>query len=322
MSLTSNNHGRPWKPFQYPWAFDFYKKQQKISWIPEEVPMGQDVVDYKNKITDNERNLITQIFRFFVTADQEVGNNYHQRYLNTFTPNEVQMMLLTFANTESLHQEAYALLIDTVGLPETEYSQFMKYKEMKDKFDYFSQFTMENPTEIAKTIAAFGAFTEGLQLFASFAILLSFSRFNLMKGMGQIITWSIRDEDLHCQGIITLYHTFLQEHPEIDKLKLEQDIVEICKEIVRHEDAFIELAFGDDSDIRGLTSQQIKDYIRYIANYRLMELGIAPIYSISVNPLPWIAKIINSVEHANFFESRVTTYSRGNTGGDWDEAFS
>ncbi len=322
MSLTDKIY-RPYKPFHYPWAFDLYKLQQRVAWIPEEVPMGDDVKDYNDKLTINERNLLTQIFRFFVTADQEVGNNYHQRYLNTFTPNEIQMMLLKFADTESLHQEAYALLIDTVGLPETEYSLFLQYKEMKDKFDYFQEFSMESPFEVAKTLAAFGAFTEGLQLFASFAILLNFPRFNLMKGMGQIIAWSIRDENIHCDGIIQLFHTFLQENPSIDKEKLDIEINKICDEVVRHEDAFIDLAFGDDQDIRGLKAQDIKNYIRYMANFRLMQLKMPPKYVQNIiNPLPWIAEILNSVEHANFFESRSTEYSRAATKGTWEQAFS
>ena len=194
MSLTEIVPGRPFRPFQYGWAFDYFVEQEKIKWLPDEVPMGDDIKDYKANLTDGERRLITQIFRFFVTADQEVGNNYHQRYLQVFKPTEIIMMLMHFGAQESIHVWAYGHLIDTMGLPETEYSAFLQYKEMTDKYDYFQKFTMDNPHEIAKTLAAFGAFTEGLQLFASFAILLNFPRHNLMKGMGQIIAWSVRDE--------------------------------------------------------------------------------------------------------------------------------
>ena len=109
------------------------------------------------------------------------------------------MMLSAFSNIETVHIAAYSHLLDTIGMPEIEYQAFLKYKEMKDKFDYMQTFTVNSKYEIAKTLAAFGAFTEGLQLFASFAILLNFPRFGKMKGMGQIISWSVRDETLHCQ---------------------------------------------------------------------------------------------------------------------------
>ena len=217
---------------------------------------------------------------------------------------------------------AYSHLIDTVGLPETEYAAFTQYKEMKDKYDYYQNFSMDNPHEIAKTLAAFGAFTEGLQLFASFAILLNFPRFNLMKGMSSIISWSIRDEQTHVDGIIRLYHTFLQENPEIDIKLLHLDIEQICRDIVAHEDAFIDLAFGINPDIRGTNAEDIKQYIRFVANMRLMQLHMNPIYDQMENPIPWIVKEINAVEHANFFESRVTTYAKASSTGKWEEVFS
>jgi ribonucleoside-diphosphate reductase beta chain len=179
---------------------------------------------------------------------------------------------------------------------------------------------MDNPYEIAKTLAAFGAFTEGVQLFASFAILLNFPRHNLLKGSGQILDWSIRDENTHVDGVITLYHAFLAENPQIDLNLLEKDIIKICNEIITHEDAFIDLAFGVGK-IRGLTASEVKDYIRYVANMRLMQLKINPIYSQMTNPLPWLAKLINAEEHANFFEARSTTYAKAASTGSWDEAF-
>ena len=141
MSLTSVPEVRLYKPMVYPWAFDYFITHEKVHWLPEEVTMGEDSKDYNDKLSVAERNLVTQIFRFFVTADQEVGNNYHERYLKIFHPTEIRMMLGSFANRESIHMWAYAYLIDTVGLPETEYSAFTQYKEMKDKYDYFQGFS-------------------------------------------------------------------------------------------------------------------------------------------------------------------------------------
>ena len=131
--------------------------------------------------------------------------------MNVFKPTEVLMMMSAFASMETVHIAAYSHLLDTIGMPESEYSAFLKYKEMKDKYDYMQGFNVKSNHDIAKTIAVFSAFTEGLQLFASFAILLNFPRQNKMKGMGQIVTWSVRDETLHCNSMIRLFKNLLKK---------------------------------------------------------------------------------------------------------------
>jgi ribonucleoside-diphosphate reductase beta chain len=306
-----------YKPFRYPWAYEAWLTQQRVHWLPEEVPLADDVKDWHKNLTTSERNLLTQIFRFFTQADVEVNNCYMKHYSQVFKPTEVLMMLSAFSNIETVHIAAYSHLLDTVGMPEVEYSAFLKYKEMKDKYDYMHSFSMDSKHNIAKTLAAFGAFTEGLQLFASFAILLNFPRFNKMKGMGQIISWSVRDESLHCISIIKLFRTFVQENPEIWTEQLRQELAETCRTIVGHEDAFIDLAF-EMGFVEGLNSDEVKRYIRYIADRRLTQLGLDPIFQVDKNPLPWLDEMLNAVEHANFFESRSTEYSKASlSGGDW-----
>ncbi len=230
------------------------------------------------------------------------------------------MMLSAFSNIETVHIAAYSHLLDTVGMPELEYSAFMKYKEMKDKYDYMHGFSVDSKHEIAKTLAAFGGFTEGLQLFASFAILLNFPRFNKMKGMGQIISWSVRDESLHCISIIRLFRTFISENPEIWTDELKHELYVSCATIVDHEDAFIDLAF-EFGAVEGLTAAEVKAYIRFIADRRLMQLGLNPLFHVEKNPLPWLDEMLNAVEHANFFEARSTEYSKSSTIGEWDDAW-
>src|SRR5271168_577187 len=250
-----------YKPFRYPWAYEAWQKQQQVHWLPEEVPLADDVKDWKQKLTAAERNLLTQIFRFFTQADVEVNNCYMKKYAQVFQPTEVQMMLSAFSNMETIHIAAYSHLLDTIGMPEIEYSAFLRYKQMKDKYDYMQGFSCDGPVEIARTLAVFGAFTEGLQLFASFAMLMNFPRFNKMKGMGQIVSWSVRDETLHTQSIIKLFKTFVEENPEVWTKDLQDEITSACKTIVAHEDAFIDLAFGIGG-IEGLTAQDVKNYIR------------------------------------------------------------
>ncbi|UCH75838.1 MAG: ribonucleotide-diphosphate reductase subunit beta [Rhodospirillales bacterium] len=309
-----------YKPFRYPWAYDAWLTQQRIHWLPEEVPLADDVKDWRNKLTDAERNLLTQIFRFFTQADVEVNNCYMRHYARVFRPTEVQMMLAAFSNMETVHIAAYSHLLDTIGMPETEYQAFLKYKAMKDKYDFMQQWGVDSPEDIARTLAVFGGFTEGLQLFASFAMLLNFPRFNKMKGMGQIVTWSVRDETLHTNSAVRLFHAFIEENPAVWTDELRRDLTVACATIVDHEDAFIDLAF-ELGGIEGLTADEVKLYVRYIADRRLMQLSLPAMFEISGNPLPWLDEILNGVEHANFFENRATEYSRASTRGTWEEAF-
>ncbi|OYX05020.1 MAG: ribonucleotide-diphosphate reductase subunit beta [Caulobacter vibrioides] len=307
-----------YKPFRYPWAYDFWKKQQQVHWMPEEVPLGEDLKDWAVKLNDKERNLLTQIFRFFTQSDVEVQDNYMERYGRVFKPTEVKMMLASFANMETIHIAAYALLLETIGMPETEFSAFMEYEAMKAKHDYMQTFGVETNADICRTLAMFGGFTEGLQLFASFAMLMNFPRFNKMKGMGQIVSWSIRDESLHCDGIIKLYHAFNKETGAVTKA-VADDIVDCCKHVVGLEDRFIDLAF-EAGDVQGMVPDDIKQYIRFVADWRLRQLQLPEVYGVKENPLPWLQSLLSGVEHANFFEARATEYSKAATKGQWHGA--
>ena len=309
-----------YKPFKYPWAYEAWLKQQRIHWLPEEVPLAEDVKDWEKNLTPPEKNLLTQIFRFFVQADVEVNNCYMKHYSRVFKPTEVQMMLGAFSNTETIHIAAYSHLLDTIGMAEVEYSAFLEYEAMKDKFDYMRLWGVDSKEDIAKTLAVFGAFTEGLQLFASFAVLMNFPRQNRMKGMGQIVTWSVRDETLHTESAIKLFKTFIEENPEVWNDKVKEEITNACSTVIEHEDAFINLAF-ELGGVKGMEADEVKQYIRYIADRRLSQLGLPYLYNIEKNPLPWMDEMLNAVEHTNFFEGRATEYSRAATTGSWSDTF-
>lgn len=317
MSLTEPS--KAYRPFQYPWAYDFWEKQQNIHWLPKEISMADDIRDFGNLSPEN-KSLVTNVFRMFVQADIDVHDCYHKLYQAAFKPTEVQMMLTAFSNMETVHIAAYSHLLDSLGLPESEYHAFLEYDEMKAKHDFMHSFNIDDPTGVALSLAGVSAFGEGLQLFASFAILLNFPRQNLLNGMGQIVSWSVRDESLHCQGIMRLYHAWLAEHPDIDRGALSHRIREMCVSVVETEDKFIDMAF-EGGDVPGLTAAELKRYIRYIANLRLRGLGEAPIYDEPVNPLPWVDSQAVGIEHANFFERQGTEYSKGAAKGDWGNAF-
>jgi ribonucleoside-diphosphate reductase beta chain len=237
------------------------------------------------------------------------------------------MMMAAFTNMETVHIDAYALLLKTLGMPQTEFEAFRDYSEMKAKSDYMHTFGVGTCADVARTLAMFGAFTEGMSLFASFAMLMNFPRFNKMNGMGQIVSWSVRDESLHCEGITKLYHAWAEETGCVTKA-VRDDIREVAHTMVGLEEGFVDLAFSL-GEVQGMKAQEIKSYVRYIADWRLTQLKLEPVFGnfevtqsgykqLKAHPLPWLVEILNGVEHANFFEQRATEYSKGASSGSWD----
>jgi len=289
-----------------------------MHWLPEEVPLHEDIKDWKRRLSPQEKNLLTQLFRFFTTADVDIAGGYIDKYMPLFKPPEVRMMLSSFASMEAIHIHAYSLLMDTVGMPDIEYKKFQEFEDMKAKHEYLDNVELDSPSNIAKGLAIYSAFGEGLQLFSSFAILLNFTRFNKMKGMGQIVSFSIKDESLHVESMIKLFHAFLDENPKIWKSPLKKEIYQACQDMVDLEDKFIDLCFVEGA-VEGLTPDEIKTYIRFIADRRLLQLGLKPHYKQKVNPLPWLDWITTGVEHTNFFENTGSAYSKLDLTGSWNE---
>ena len=304
-----------YKPFDHPWMFDYYSQQNQMHWFPEDVPLHNDVKDWQT-MTDEEKNLLTQIFRLFTQSDVDVGAGYVDRYMRIFKKPEARMMMSSFANMESIHQHAYSLLLDTVGMPEVEYKAFSEYEAMADKHEYINavKVTKGDKKSIAKALAIYSGFTEGLQLFSSFIILLNFPRFGKMKGMGQIITYSIRDESMHVEAMTKLFREFMQENIDLWTDDFKAEIYQACREMVDLEDRFLDLVF-EQGDIPGLTKKEMQEYIRYIADRRLLQLGLKTNYNVKENPLNWLDDVLG-VEHQNFFEGRATTYMKAGLRGD------
>jgi len=310
------------KPFKYDWAYDSWLKHEQAHWLFSEVPMAEDVKQWKKSLTSQEKTFLTNIFRFFTQGDIDVAGGYVKNYLPHFPQPEVRMMLMGFAAREALHIAAYSHLIETLGLPETTYNQFLEYEAMKDKHDYVLNISSKNGTveATATHIAVFSAFTEGMQLFSSFIMLLNFPRHGLMKGMGQIVTWSIVDETMHADNMMKLFKEYVKENPVIWNDKLKSKIYTIAENMVKLEDKFIDLAFHE-GEMRDLKAEEVKQYIRYIADRRLIGLGMKGIFKIKKNPLPWIEEMINAPVHGNFFENRVTDYAKGALTGSWDDVW-
>ena len=305
-----------YKPFKYPWAVDLAKKHEEIHWIEDEAELSEDVQDWKTKLTEDEKEFITQVLRLFTQSDVQVGENYHELLIPKFKNNEVRNMLSSFAGREAVHQRAYALLNDTLGLPDEEYHRFLEYKEMADKVDFMKEGDTTTQTGLALALAQ-SVFNEGMSLFSSFVMLLNFQRFGKMKGMGTIVEWSIRDESLHVQGNAKLFRTFCEEHPRIVNDELKSKIYTMAKNAVDLEDKFINLAFKGN-EVEGLTKKKcdvIFDILLIVVCSKL--LGLRTKFRQKDNPLPWLDWVLNGASHDNFFEKRVTEYSVVGMEGEW-----
>jgi len=307
-----------YKPFKYAWCFNDWLRHEQSHWIHTEVSMLDDVKDWKNHLSKEQKLFLTHIFRFFTQGDLDVAGGYVHNYLPHFPQPEVRMMLLGFAAREALHVAAYSHLIETLGMPESTYNEFLEYSEMREKHEYVMNISNKNGDlqSTAKHIAVFSAFTEGMQLFSSFIMLLNFPRHGHMKGMGQIISWSIVDETQHSESMIKLFRIYIEENREIWNDELKENIYIIATKMVELEDKFIDLAFSI-GPMENLSADDVKHYIRYIADRRLISMGMKGIFKIKKNPLPWVESMINAPSHTSFFENRSTDYAKGALLGDW-----
>tara|TARA_Y100000992_G_scaffold286207_1_gene237878 strand:- start:264 stop:1505 length:1242 start_codon:yes stop_codon:yes gene_type:complete len=309
-----------YKPFYYSWAVDLTVRHEKAHWIEDEIDLGEDVSDWKtNKVTPIEKDYITNILRLFTQSDVAVGQNYYDQFIPKFKNNEIRNMLGSFANREGVHQRAYALLNDTLGLPDSEYHAFLEYKEMTDKIEFMQKADITTQRGLALALAK-SVFNEGVALFASFVMLLNFQRVGKMKGMGKVVEWSIRDESMHVEGNSRLFKAFVAEHPKLVDNDFKKEIYVMAKNVVKLEDKFIQLAYAM-GEIEGLTMEEVKTYIRYITDRRLLQLGLKTTFKVKNNPLPWLEWILNGADHTNFFENRVTEYEVAGLTGSWDSAY-
>lgn len=313
MSLTQ--FSKTYKPFHYPWAMQAAVDHELIHWHEEEVELGNDSEQWNNgSLNNTEKNHVTQILRLFTQSDVQVGQNYCDLFIPHFKNNEIRCMLLAFASREGIHQRAYALLNDTLGLPEEEYSAFLEYEEMAEKIEFMQDNDVSTPEGMAQALAK-TVCTEGMSLFAAFVMLLNYQRSGKMLGMCKITEWSLRDETQHVEGMANLFIQYCKENPQVVTDDLKSSIYSMYRAAIDAEDKFLDLVYemGEPSD---LTKEEVKQYIRYIADRRLVQLGLKPNWEIEKNPLPWLDWVLNEGQ-SNFFEQRVSEYSVAGMSGDW-----
>jgi ribonucleoside-diphosphate reductase beta chain len=314
--LTQPRHF--YKPFEYQEAFDFYKDQHRVHWLADEVPLASDLNDWKQKLTEPEKNLIGNILKSFAQTEVHVNDYWSTKVSLWFPKPEIQAMARVFADFESIHAEAYARLNEELGLDDFE--AFMEDEASKAKIERLLEVPGNNIAEQAVSLAIFSAFTEGVNLFSSFAILMSFQLRNLMKGTGQIVEWSVRDESLHSRAGCWLFNKLLEEQPELNTPEMRNNVIEACNLSVQLEYDFIDKAF-EMGAVEGLNVDQLKNFIKARANEKMIELGYHAVYN-DVDPnllkqMEWFGHLTSGKTHQDFFAGRVTNYSKST--GDWSD---
>lgn len=301
-----------YSPFEYPKAFEYWEKQQQSHWLHTEVSMASDINDWKLILNDAERSLVGKILKGFTQSEVFIQEYWTNQVTKWFKKPEIQMMAATFGAFESIHSVAYAYLNQSLGLDDFE--AFLHEPTAKAKIDRLIETRGGKPETIAKSLAIFSAFNEGVNLFSSFAILLNFSRFNKMKGLGQIIAFSVKDESLHSDAGCWLFKTLIEENPDIWDDDLKGEIYEAARLTVELEDAFIDNAFSA-GPVEGLTAEDMKAFIRHRCNTKLGDLGLKKnwrnISKEALSRMEWFDVLSAGTSHADFFASRVTDYARG-----------
>jgi len=315
-----------YKPFEYPKAYDYWLKQQQAHWLHTEVPMAQDVTDWKSNLKDHEKNVVGGILKGFAQTETIVNDYWSTLVTKWFRKPEIIMMGTTLGSSETIHAEAYSLLNEQLGLDN--FAEFMEDESTMAKIEALMEVrdSHEKPDwhKRAVSLAIFSAFTEGVNLFSSFAVLLSFKMRNLLKGVGQIVEWSVRDESLHSEAGCWLFRTLMQEHPEFKTDKLVKDIQDAATNALKLEFDFIDKVF-EMGDLENLTKDELKNFIKHRVNTKMADLGLAPLIPASeidkgaLKTMKWFDAVIAGKQQTDFFASRVTNYSKGHL--DWSTAF-
>jgi len=316
-----------YKPFEYPKAFDYWLKQQQAHWLHTEVPMAQDVTDWKSNMKSHEKNVVGQILKGFAQTETIVNDYWSTLVTKWFRKPEVIMMGTTLGSSETIHAEAYSLLNEQLGLDD--FSEFLEDEATMAKIESLMNVRdnhdgTANWHERAKSLAIFSAFTEGVNLFSSFAVLLSYKMRNLLKGVGQIVEWSVRDESLHSEAGCWLFRTLMTEHPEFKTKKLVKEIEDAAHLALKLEFDFIDKVF-EMGDLENLGREELKNFIRHRVNTKMADLGLDPIIPAeeidkgALKTMKWFDAVIAGKQQTDFFANRVTNYSKGHL--DWSNAF-
>ena len=320
----------PFKPFEYPIYFtEGWLKQAQAFWLHTEIPMQGDIKDWNEHLNSSEKNLVGNILLGFAQTECAVSDYWTTMVTQWFPKHEIKQMAMMFGSQETIHATAYSYLNETLGLEDFE--AFLHEPAIAEKFEYLTATTSEwtykdldsNPTarkEVARSLAIFSAFAEGVSLYSSFAVLYSFQMRNLLKGIGQQMKWSVRDESLHSKMGCQLFRHMCSEYSELND-EVKDDVIQAAKYMVEMEHKFIDKMF-EMGDLENLKADDLKHFISKRANEKLKELGYEPIFEYNdkkASNLDWFYHLTGGTTHTDFFAVRPTDYSKAGVGEDFDD---
>ena len=322
----------PYKPFEYPEYYtDGWLKQAQAFWLHTEIPMQGDIKDWNEHLTPEEKNLVGNILLGFAQTECAVSDYWTGWVTEWFPKHEIKQMAMMFGSQETIHATAYSYLNESLGLEDFE--AFLHEPATAERFENLASITnrytwedlkdnAEARKEVGKSLAIFSAFTEGVALYSSFAVLYSFQMRNKLKGIGQQMKWSVRDESLHSKMGCQLFRHMCEEYPELLE-QCKDSIEEAAKLIVELELKYIDKMF-EMGDLENLKADDLKEFIKSRTNSKLKELGYDSIFDFDeekAGNLDWFYHLTGGQTHTDFFAIRPTDYSKANEGEDWDDIF-
>ena len=322
----------PFKPFEYPEYYtEGWLKQAQAFWLHTEIPMQGDIKDWNEHLTPEEKNLVGNILLGFAQTECAVSDYWTGWVTEWFPKHEIKQMAMMFGSQETIHATAYSYLNETLGLDN--FSAFLHEPAVAEKFELLTETSaewkhtdlIENEKarqEVGRSLAIFSAFAEGVSLYSSFAVLYSFQMRNKLKGIGQQMKWSVRDESLHSRMGCQLFRHMCDEYPEL-KEQCKDSIEQAANLIVELELKFIDKMF-EMGDLENLKADDLKEFIKDRTNQKLKELGYKPIFDFDkdkASNLDWFYHLTGGHTHTDFFAIRPTDYSKANEGEDWDDLF-
>ena len=311
-----------YKPFEYPEYYtEGWLKQAQAFWLHTEIPMSGDVKDWNEKLTKPEKNLVGNILLGFAQTECAVSDYWTQKVVSWFPKHEIQQMAMMFGSQETIHAVAYSYLNETLGLED--FNAFLQDEATMQRFNNLVSYDGSEHIGIAKSLAIFSAFAEGVSLYSAFAVLYSFQLRNLLKGIGQQMKWSVRDESLHSKMGCQLFRHMCKE----DSYLLEdckKDVIDAAEAMLKAEEKYIDKMF-EQGDIENLKSYDLKQFIRKRLNEKINELGYTNIREYfeydkkAAGQLDWFYHLTGGHTHTDFFAIRSTDYAKANEGEDFED---
>lgn len=308
---------KSYKPFKYPWAVQAAQAQENIHWHEQEIIFEDDIRQWNDgTITPKEKELVKEIMKTFTQSDTQVAQGYIENFLPVFKNNEIRQMLISFAAREGIHQRAYALFTDTIGIPEEQYGWFLEVDVLRDRMEKMVDMDMKTIRGRALALAR-SIISEGVALFGAFTMLLNFQFYHKLPGLCKVNEWSVRDEVQHFLGLTQLFRVVCDEHPRIVNDDFKATIYQMFRDAVMLEDKFVDIAY-EKGETPGLKPDEVKAFLRFLSDRHLTRLGLKPNWGIKDVPLKWMVEAIEANNQTNFFEQRVTDYSAVSLSGSWD----